>query len=154
MLAAPILIDSRWLIIVLEWVEKEIELIQDGGQIKKETDIYHHGPGPCISNVSQLPGPPCFSLVTTFKSIKNTEYQHGRMFFKTVYYVLQMIHEISCTTLCVFLLQRTYETKFLMCQNHPVPCSAIKIVTKNEWDGFFFHFNPVKQRSFSLKLFC
>ncbi len=65
-----------------------------------------------------------------------------------------MIHEISCTTLCVFLLQRTDETKFLMCQNHPVPCSAIKIITK-KWMGWnFFHFNPVKLRCFSLKLFC
>jgi hypothetical protein len=121
-------------------VEKEIELIQDGGQIKRETDIYHHGLGP-ISIVGQLPGPPCFSLVTTLKSKKNTEYQHGRMLFKTVYYVLRMIHEISCTTLCVFLLQKTDETKFLMCQpqNHAsaVLCSAIKIITKNEWVGIF-----------------
>ncbi len=117
-------------------MEKKIELIQDGGQIKRETDIYHHGLGP-RSIVGQLPGPRCFSLVTTFKSKKNTEYQHGRMLFKTVYYVLRMILEISCTTLCVFLLQRIDETKFLMCQNHPVPCSAIKIITKNEWDGIF-----------------
>jgi hypothetical protein len=44
----------------------EIELIQDGGQIKRETDIYHHSQGP-MSIICQLPGPPCFSLVTTFK---------------------------------------------------------------------------------------
>ncbi len=51
---------------MLVWAEKEIELIQDDSQTKRETDIYHHGPGP-ISIIWQLPGPPCFSLVTTFK---------------------------------------------------------------------------------------
>ncbi len=32
---------------MLEWAEKKIELIQDGDQIKRETDIYNqHCPGP------------------------------------------------------------------------------------------------------------
>jgi hypothetical protein len=44
----------------------EIELLQDG-QIKREMDIYHHGLGP-IYIICQLPGPPCFSLVITFKA--------------------------------------------------------------------------------------
>jgi hypothetical protein len=39
--------------------------IQDGGQIKREQDIYHHGPRP-ISIICHLPDPPCFSQVTTF----------------------------------------------------------------------------------------
>ncbi len=45
---------------MLVWAEKEIELIQDGGQINREKDIYHHDPGP-ISTICQLPGHPCFS---------------------------------------------------------------------------------------------
>ncbi len=40
----------------------------DGGQIKREKDIYHHGPR-LISIIFHLPDPPCFSLVTIFKSI-------------------------------------------------------------------------------------
>ncbi len=47
-------------------VEKEIALFQDGGQIKRENDIYHHAPRP-ISITCHLPAPPYFSLVTTFK---------------------------------------------------------------------------------------
>ncbi len=37
--------------------EKEIELIQDGGQIERETDIYHHSPRPisiCAADFSLL----------------------------------------------------------------------------------------------------
>jgi hypothetical protein len=37
MLATPALI------IGLEWAEKKVELFQDGGQIKREKDKYHHG---------------------------------------------------------------------------------------------------------------
>ncbi len=46
MLAAPILIGRS---MTNSWAgvsRKVIELIQDGGQIKRETDIYHHGSGP------------------------------------------------------------------------------------------------------------
>ncbi len=46
--------------------EKKIEFFQDGGQINREKDIYHHGPRP-ISFIYHLPDPPCFSLVTTFQ---------------------------------------------------------------------------------------
>jgi hypothetical protein len=44
----------------------ETELFQGGGQIKREKDIYHHGPkhNPIICH---LPDPPSFSLSTTFK---------------------------------------------------------------------------------------
>ena len=35
---------GQWLIIGLEWAETETELFQDGGQIKRENIIYHHGP--------------------------------------------------------------------------------------------------------------
>ncbi len=64
MLAALALID---IIIGLEQVEKEIELFQAGGQVKRGKDIYHHGPRP-ISITCHLPDPPCFSSVTTYKS--------------------------------------------------------------------------------------
>jgi hypothetical protein len=47
-------------------VVKEIELIQDGGHIKREKDIYHHGPGP-KPIICPRPDPPTFSLPTTFK---------------------------------------------------------------------------------------
>jgi hypothetical protein len=57
---------DRWLIIVLERAEKEIELIKDGGYIKRETDIYHHWQV-LTSIIWPLSGPPCFSLVNTFK---------------------------------------------------------------------------------------
>jgi hypothetical protein len=40
-----------------------IRLFQDGGQIKRKKDIYHHGPKP-IPIICHLPDPPCFSLVT------------------------------------------------------------------------------------------
>jgi hypothetical protein len=46
MLAAPILIHRSMTNYCAEVSEKEIELIQDGGQIERETDIYHHSPGP------------------------------------------------------------------------------------------------------------
>jgi hypothetical protein len=46
-------------IIGLEWAEKEIDLFQDEGQIKREKDIYHHGPRPiCI--ICHLPDPLLF----------------------------------------------------------------------------------------------
>jgi hypothetical protein len=65
MLAAPILINISMTnyCACVSGKGNTVELIQDGGQIKRETDIYHHGPGP-ISIICQLPGPPCFSLVT------------------------------------------------------------------------------------------
>ncbi len=47
------------------YLEKAIELIGDGGQTKRETDIYHHGPRP-QSIICQLPDPPFYSLVATF----------------------------------------------------------------------------------------
>jgi hypothetical protein len=45
MFAAPTQTDRLMttVIIGLECAEKEIELFQDGGQIKKEKDIHHHG---------------------------------------------------------------------------------------------------------------
>jgi hypothetical protein len=46
------------------WAEKEIELIQDGGQIKREKDIYHHDPRPIPIIFCHIPEPSCFSLVT------------------------------------------------------------------------------------------
>ncbi len=58
------------LIIGLEWAEKEIELIQDGAQIKREKDIYHHGPGP-IPIICHIPEPPCFSSVCGIKILPN-----------------------------------------------------------------------------------
>jgi hypothetical protein len=45
----------------------ETELFQDGGQIKREKDIYHHGPKH-IPIICHLPDPPSYSLPTTFKS--------------------------------------------------------------------------------------
>ncbi len=44
----------------------ETDLIQDGGQVKRQTDIDHHGPK-YILIISHLPDPPTFSLPTTFK---------------------------------------------------------------------------------------
>jgi hypothetical protein len=60
-------------LIRLELAEKEIELIQDGGQIKREIVIYHDGPRP-IRIICYLPEPPCFSLVTTFNSLNINSY--------------------------------------------------------------------------------
>ncbi len=76
MLAAPILINRSMTNYCACVSGKGIELIQDGGQIKREADIYHHGPG-SISIICQLPGPPCFLLETTFKSLV-TESNHLR----------------------------------------------------------------------------
>jgi hypothetical protein len=45
------------------------DLIQDGGQVKRQTDIDHHGPK-YILIICHLPDPPIFSLPTTFKSYK------------------------------------------------------------------------------------
>jgi hypothetical protein len=42
---------------------------QDGGQIIREKDIYHHGPKH-IPIICQFPDPPSFSLPTTFKKLK------------------------------------------------------------------------------------
>jgi hypothetical protein len=67
MLAAPVLIGRPMTrFIWLEWAEKEIELIQDGGRIKREKDIYHHSPR-LIPMICQchLPHPSYFLLVTT-----------------------------------------------------------------------------------------
>jgi hypothetical protein len=66
MLAAPALIDRSMTNYWAGVSGKGIELFQDGGQIKKEKDIYHHGPRPA-SIICHLPHPLCFSLVTTFK---------------------------------------------------------------------------------------
>ena len=43
----------------------ETDLIQDGGQVKRQTDIDHHGPK-YILIICHLPDPPIFSLPTTF----------------------------------------------------------------------------------------
>jgi hypothetical protein len=43
----------------------ETEFFQDGGQIKREKDICHHGPKH-IPIICQFPDPPSFSLPTTF----------------------------------------------------------------------------------------
>jgi len=64
MLAAPAQIDRWWLIIGLQWAEKVMELFQDGGQIKREKDIYHHSPRQ-ISILYYLPDTPSFSLEIT-----------------------------------------------------------------------------------------
>ncbi len=45
----------------------ETDLIQDGGQVKRQTDSDHHGPK-YILIICHLPDPPTFSLPTTFKS--------------------------------------------------------------------------------------
>jgi|688.fasta_scaffold1920938_1 hypothetical protein len=66
MLAAPILIDRS---LTNYWVGvngKDIVLIQDGGQIKREMDVYYHGLRP-IYIICQFPDPPYFCLVITFK---------------------------------------------------------------------------------------
>ncbi len=42
-----------------EWAEKEIELFEDGGQIKIEKNVYHHGPRP-TSIICHLPDPLVF----------------------------------------------------------------------------------------------
>jgi hypothetical protein len=67
-LAAPTLIDR---IKTIHWVgvsRKGIEIIEDGGQIKREKDIYQHiGPRP-IPIICHLSDPPFFSLFTTFNS--------------------------------------------------------------------------------------
>jgi hypothetical protein len=70
MLAAPALIDRST---TNHWAgvsRKDTELFQDGGQLKREKDIHHHGPRP-ISIICHLPDPYCFSLVTTFKLLYN-----------------------------------------------------------------------------------
>jgi hypothetical protein len=41
-----------------------MDLIQEGGQIKREKNIYHHGPRP-IPIICHIPEPSCFSLATT-----------------------------------------------------------------------------------------
>ncbi len=64
MLAEPAQIDRWWLIIGLQWAEKVIELFQDGGQIKREKDIYHHSPRQ-ISIPCYLPETPYFLLEIT-----------------------------------------------------------------------------------------
>jgi hypothetical protein len=71
MLAAPTLI-SRPMIIHCGGVSgKEIELIQDGGQIKRQKDIYYRSPRliPIICHLPDPPPPRIFSLVTTFITI-------------------------------------------------------------------------------------
>ena len=50
-------------------METETDLIQDGGQVKRQTDMDHHGPK-YILIICHLPDPPTFSLPTTFKRIK------------------------------------------------------------------------------------
>jgi hypothetical protein len=45
----------------------ETDLIQDGGQVKRQTDIDHHGPKYNLI-ICHLPDPPIFSLPTTFKT--------------------------------------------------------------------------------------
>ncbi len=47
--------------------EKEIDLLQDGGKIKKGKNIHHHSPG-TILNICHLQDPPTISLVPTFKT--------------------------------------------------------------------------------------
>jgi hypothetical protein len=50
---------------------KLIALIQDGGQIKREKDIYYLGPRP-IPIICHLPDPPSFALPTTFERSKTS----------------------------------------------------------------------------------
>jgi hypothetical protein len=55
----------------------ETELFQDGGQIKREKDIYHHCPKH-IPIICHLLDPPSFALPTAFKEpvsfTKNAEH--------------------------------------------------------------------------------
>jgi hypothetical protein len=44
----------------------KIGFVQDGVKIKRQKDIYHHCQKP-IHIICHLPGPPTFSLVSTFK---------------------------------------------------------------------------------------
>jgi hypothetical protein len=69
MFAAPILID-RLMTNYSAGVSGNGNRIKskDGGQIQRQTDIYHHSPRP-ISIMCHLPDPPHFSLPTTFKDV-------------------------------------------------------------------------------------
>jgi hypothetical protein len=62
MLAAPALIDRSMTNYWAGVSGKENKLFQDGGQIKREKDIYHHK----YLSFATFLDPPCFSLVTTF----------------------------------------------------------------------------------------
>jgi hypothetical protein len=65
----------------------ETDLIQDGGQVKRQTDIDHHGPK-YILIICHLPDPPIFSLPTTFKA--------GSILYG-ITVELNLFHYISCT---------------------------------------------------------
>ncbi len=67
---------GRWLIIGLEWAETEREFFQDGSKIKREKDIYHHGPKP-IPIICPLPEPPSFSLPITFNPILHMWFRYS-----------------------------------------------------------------------------
>jgi hypothetical protein len=62
--------------------EKETELFQDGGQIKRQKDIYHHRPRPIF--IYHLPPSrlPYLSLVTTFNALKLA--RTGKFFIVTI----------------------------------------------------------------------
>jgi hypothetical protein len=52
---------------VAKMAEKEIDFTQDGGKLKRQKDIYHHGPKP-LSIICHLPDPPSshWSLLLSF----------------------------------------------------------------------------------------
>jgi hypothetical protein len=66
--AAPTLADRLMTVISdLEGAETETELFKDGGQNKRQKDIYVHCPKH-IQIICHLPDPSSFSLPTTFNS--------------------------------------------------------------------------------------
>jgi hypothetical protein len=77
----------------------ETDLIQDGGQVKRQTDIDHHGPK-YILIICHLPDPPIFSLPTTFK-----ELSWPKKFLSPIFSYL--VHPVLCK-LCILCTSEVF----------------------------------------------
>jgi hypothetical protein len=62
--------DVRQFVVNKKKKKKETDLIQDGGQIKRQKDIDHHSPK-YTAIICHLRDPPHFSLVPTFNDLNS-----------------------------------------------------------------------------------
>ncbi len=80
----------------------ETEFFQDGGQIKREKDIWHHSPKHILI-FCQFPDPPSFSLPTTFNRIFSDNQHVKKACHDELRYIIVFFHLQCCVFYIYFL---------------------------------------------------